>query len=107
MTEVVHACPANGRWVTACCHKTPFELPRNDRMTLDPDQVTCGAVVSLHRTTTPIPAAYLGGALFPMDLLITTYADGTVEAAVRPGPDRFDLRWSPPVTLTPQAVNIE
>jgi hypothetical protein len=40
-TEVVHACPPDGSGLTPCCGRTPFELPRTDRMTDDPDMVTC------------------------------------------------------------------
>jgi len=39
--EVVHACPPHGAAMTPCCARTPFELPRTDRMTLDPGAVTC------------------------------------------------------------------
>lgn len=33
------------------------------------------------------------------DVLLTCWADGTAEFATRPGKDRTDLRWSPPVWL--------
>lgn len=39
--EIVHQCPPVGHGFTPCCGKTPFELPRDDRMTLDPADVTC------------------------------------------------------------------
>jgi len=39
--EVVHQCPVGDDGWTPCCDRTPFELPRSDRMTLDPDLVTC------------------------------------------------------------------
>lgn len=42
-TETTHQCPALGSGVTQCCERTPFEVPRTDRMTLDPALVTCGA----------------------------------------------------------------
>ncbi|WP_329131499.1 hypothetical protein OG552_10360 [Streptomyces sp. NBC_01476] len=41
MPETVHACPPGGSSLTPCCHRPPFELPRTDRMTQDPDAVTC------------------------------------------------------------------
>lgn len=41
MTGVVHACPPGDEGVTPCCHVPPFELPMTDRMTLDPELVTC------------------------------------------------------------------
>lgn len=43
MPEITHQCPPDGRGFTPCCGKTPFELPRTDRMTLDPSLVTCHA----------------------------------------------------------------
>lgn len=45
--EAVHACPPDGSGLTPCCGRTPFELPRTDRMSTDPAAVTCApAVVS-------------------------------------------------------------
>lgn len=42
MTERVHACPPkDGGGITPCCHRTPFELPATDRITLDAALVTC------------------------------------------------------------------
>jgi hypothetical protein len=38
---VVHRCPPKSWAVTPCCGRTPFELPRTDRMTVDSEQVTC------------------------------------------------------------------
>lgn len=38
----VHACPPDGSGLTPCCGRTPFELPRTDRMTVHLDRVTCG-----------------------------------------------------------------
>jgi hypothetical protein len=49
--ETVHGCPPDGSGVTPCCGRTPFELPRTDRMTRDPNAVTCRtapAVVAQH-----------------------------------------------------------
>lgn len=40
--ETVHACPPDGSGLTPCCGRTPFELPRTDRMTVHLDRVTCG-----------------------------------------------------------------
>lgn len=37
----VHASPPPASGLTPCCGRTPFELPRGDRMTADPDRVTC------------------------------------------------------------------
>lgn len=41
MSETTHACPVGDGAFTPCCDRTPFELPRTDRMTLDPALVTC------------------------------------------------------------------
>jgi hypothetical protein len=43
VTETVHACPPDGAGVTPCCGRTPFELPRTDRMSTDSALVTCRA----------------------------------------------------------------
>ncbi len=44
MTEqpAVHASPPNGLTRMPCCDRTPFEAPRTDRITTDPELVTCG-----------------------------------------------------------------
>lgn len=39
--ERIHGCPPEGSGVTTCCERTPFELPRTDRLTNDADAVTC------------------------------------------------------------------
>lgn len=36
-----HACPPEGSGVMPCCGRTPFEVPRKHRMTLDDRLVTC------------------------------------------------------------------
>lgn len=41
---VTHACPPDGKGVTPCCGKTPFELPRGDRFGTG-YFVTCAAAV--------------------------------------------------------------
>ncbi len=40
--EVVHAAPVGGFSFTSCCDRTLQELPRYDRISRFPDQVTCG-----------------------------------------------------------------
>lgn len=42
MIETTHDCPREGEAVTLCCGRSPFELPRTDRLTLDASLVTCG-----------------------------------------------------------------
>lgn len=42
VAALVHLCPDHGKAVTPCCGALPFELPRTDRITLNPDDVTCG-----------------------------------------------------------------
>jgi hypothetical protein len=39
--EVVHLCPEAGG-AMRCCGLTPFDVPRSDRVTTDPQLVTCG-----------------------------------------------------------------
>jgi len=41
---IVHACPPDGLGLMPCCGRTPFEVPRTDRLTLDPALVTCSGV---------------------------------------------------------------
>ena len=38
---VTHECPHMDEATMPCCDKTPFEVSRNDRMTLDRQLVTC------------------------------------------------------------------
>jgi len=40
--EVIHACPPIGSGVMPCCERTPTEMPMWDRLTVEPDLVTCG-----------------------------------------------------------------
>lgn len=39
--DIIHKCPSVGESLTPCCHMSVFELPRNSRMTLEDDMVTC------------------------------------------------------------------
>lgn len=39
---LVHACPPEGSGLTPCCGRTPFELPRDERLTQYGPLVTCG-----------------------------------------------------------------
>ncbi len=39
--ETVHMSPPRSDGTTPCCGRTPFELPRTDRMTTAPSLVTC------------------------------------------------------------------
>jgi hypothetical protein len=41
-SEVVHAAPVDGLTFTGCCDRTVLELPRHDRISCDPNQVSCG-----------------------------------------------------------------
>lgn len=43
--EVIHACPPDGSGLTPCCERTPFELPRWHRLTLDAELVTCAGPI--------------------------------------------------------------
>lgn len=37
----IHAVPPCGSGLMPCCKKTPFEVPGTDRITNEPDRVTC------------------------------------------------------------------
>lgn len=39
--SVVHRCPTPGTNTTVCCHRTPFDLPWTDRLTIIDELVTC------------------------------------------------------------------
>jgi hypothetical protein len=41
VTETVHSCPPEGSRVTPCCGMSPFDLPHSDRITENPEEVTC------------------------------------------------------------------
>ncbi|MFE3326856.1 hypothetical protein [Streptomyces sp. NPDC059176] len=47
-TPVAHACPPKGSGVMPCCGRTPFEVPRTDRISVDPFEVTCGQPAPAH-----------------------------------------------------------
>lgn len=40
-TEVTHGCPRPGEGVTTCCGRIPLALPLDDRLSADPNLVTC------------------------------------------------------------------
>jgi hypothetical protein len=61
MSEVVHLCPPGGSARTPCCGRTPFELPLNDRMALDYDQVTCPGMSQYAGGPVEIDRLYLVG----------------------------------------------
>lgn len=42
-----------------------------------------------------------------LDLLVTEWENGTLEAAVRPGRDQRRITWSPPVPLTPEPTEVQ
>jgi len=39
--EITHRCPPKGSGTMPCCGRTPFEVPRTDRMAIDGRLVTC------------------------------------------------------------------
>ncbi|MCW2524179.1 MAG: hypothetical protein JWO63_2514 [Frankiales bacterium] len=41
-TESLHARPEPGKNFSPCCGRTLAQLPQYDRITFDPEQVTCG-----------------------------------------------------------------
>lgn len=76
--ETVHACPPKGQGVTACCGRTPFELLRTGRMTMDATAVTCDTAIRTaagqDQPTTEQRAKY-GAAIRPIMLLGLQSAD--------------------------------
>ncbi len=40
-SSVIHRCPWKGSGLMPCCGRTPFEVPRTDRMTVVYRLVTC------------------------------------------------------------------
>lgn len=44
VAETIHRCPIGESGFMPCCSRTPFEVSRWDRMTLDDALVTCGPV---------------------------------------------------------------
>ena len=53
--ETIHACPPDGSGLMPCCGKTPFELPRSDRMTANPAAVTCTPAAPAPTTVCSMP----------------------------------------------------
>lgn len=53
----VHAAPSAGDAFMPCCRRTPFSVPRSDRMTLDPYLVTCGRGWPVDRGAAVLDAA--------------------------------------------------
>ena len=47
VAEVVHAAPVDGLSFTGCCDRTLLELPRYERISHDPNQVSCGRLTEL------------------------------------------------------------
>lgn len=44
VNETIHECPHRDSGMTPCCGRTPFELPRTDRMSANPALVNCDRV---------------------------------------------------------------
>lgn len=42
--EVIHLAPRDGTGIMPCCERTPFEVSRSDRMTVDQGAVTCNGL---------------------------------------------------------------
>jgi hypothetical protein len=60
--ETVHACPPDGAITTPCCGRTPFELPRTDRVTTEAGQVTCGGGMREARPWKRVGKHFVSGA---------------------------------------------
>jgi hypothetical protein len=42
--SLVHTTPPKGSGIMPCCGRTPFEVPRTDRMNSNPAYATCGLI---------------------------------------------------------------
>jgi hypothetical protein len=71
--SVTHECPPGDENMTPCCNRTPFELPRTDRMTVDRSLATCVGPPVQVRTR-------LGGAFCWSGLVAEMAAERTVPA---------------------------
>jgi hypothetical protein len=61
---------SDGYGTTRCCYRTPFELPRADWITTDPDAVTCGITRPTGDRCGRAQVVFWGGSawLHPMDM---------------------------------------
>lgn len=86
MPEVTHQCPPTGGSVMPCCGKTPFEVSQWDRITLDPELVTCRPDA---RSLTRVSVWCRHGVCHPADPA-GSYRDPRVRPApLGPAPDRL------------------
>ncbi|AIV35560.1 hypothetical protein [Streptomyces sp. CCM_MD2014] len=94
--EVVHACPPVGSGFTPCCGRTPFELPRTDRITVD-EPTTCPAGKAPAEETA-VPAAPGPARLAALMRSRQHWRDGRVvsEATISQAEIRDALGWTEP-----------
>lgn len=52
--STVHRCPTGNAGLMPCCGRTPFELPRGDRLSEDPQAVTCTVLEEERRKITTV-----------------------------------------------------
>lgn len=80
--EELHAKPYHGQSFSPCCGRTLAELPPYDRITLDPDLVTCGrlsAMDLLLLSGQPVPVGSDSDqAIYAMAVTVTTLCGGSV-----------------------------
>lgn len=80
--EELHAKPHHGQSFSPCCGRTLAELPPYDRITLDPDLVTCGRLSAMDLmllSGQPIPVGSDNDqAIYSMAVTVTTLCGGSV-----------------------------
>lgn len=95
---VIHACPPDGSGEAPCCGRGLLELPRADRMTLDPARVTCGRTEEAWDRGASSPEQFRVGRAeeypSPNDPCFATEADAT-NYAIEMHSDSVLAVWSP------------
>lgn len=66
----VHRAPGNGSATTPCCGLTPFELPAHERLSNDPEQVTCTALEEAGRRLASEREDIVAAGVDPAELLV-------------------------------------
>lgn len=85
----VHACPPEDAGLMPCCDRTPFDAPRTDRMTADPNLVTCtGPRRIIGEGWTPQLAAQVAA--------VTARLTASAEKPTDDAPAPEGTTWDPP-----------
>lgn len=88
--SLTHACPPSGSGIMPCCGRTPFDVPRYDRMTLEPSRVTCNAYEqgqrdALDAAVTRVEALPATGRAYDFQGMHETLRRAAVIAAIKDG----------------------